>query len=99
MAVGRRLALVLLLLLTAGCVSKQRAVAMRTGGDVMPVVEVKPGYVERIALMDEYRLHDEMRKHMMRRPHVTAEEVTEEDVEQIEEEEQPQAAGVTSASQ
>lgn len=49
---------------------------MRTGqGDATPVIEVKPGVAERLALMDEYRLHDETRKLMMRRPHVTIEEL------------------------
>ena len=60
--------------------SKRESVSLRTGGEAMPVVEIKPGYVERIALMDQYRLHDEMRKHMMHRPHVWVEEVSTEDL-------------------
>jgi hypothetical protein len=88
----------------AGCMTRKQAVSLRSGGDVTPVVEVKPGYVERIALMDQYRLHDETRKHMMHRPHVTVEELTTDEVEALppaaeEEEEAPQAQGVTSASQ
>ena len=82
--------------------SKKQAVSLRTGGDVAPVVEVKPGYVERIALMDQYRLHDEMRQHMMHRPHVTVEELTPEEVDSLppqDEEEEPPPQGVTSASQ
>ena len=73
---------------------------MRTGGEVAPIVEVKPGYVERIALMDQYRLHDETRKHMMHRPHVTVEELSPEEVDALpseEQDEEPQ--GVTSSSQ
>lgn len=100
MPVGSRVAIVALLIGTAGCMSKKQAVSLRTGGEVMPVVEVKPGYVERIALMDQYRLHDETRKHMMHRPHVTVEELTPEEVEALpaeEQEEEPQ--GVTSSSQ
>ena len=59
-----------------GCMTKAQAVAMRTGQrDATPVIEVKPGVAERLALMDEYRLHDETRKLMMRRPHVTIEEL------------------------
>lgn len=34
---------------------------------------------DRIALMDAYRLNDEARKHMMRHPHVTIEELPPED--------------------
>lgn len=83
--------------------TKKQAVSMRTGGEAMPVVEVKPGYVERIALMDRYRLHDEMRHHMMHRPHVTVEELTPDEVEALPpqegEEEESQPQGVTSASQ
>jgi len=59
-----------------GCMTKAQAVAMRTGqGEAMPVIEIEPGVAERLALMDEYRLHDETRKLMMRRPHVTIEEL------------------------
>ena len=60
----------------AGCMTKRQTATMRTGqGEAMPVIEVQPGLAGRIALMDEYRLHDETRKHMMRRPHVTVEEL------------------------
>lgn len=63
-----------------GCMTKAQAVAMRTGqGEAMPVIEVKPGVAERLALMDDYRLHDETRKLMMRRPHVTIEELPPDD--------------------
>ena len=102
MPVGSRALLLALLLAAAGCVSKQQSISMRTGGEVAPIVDVKPGYVERIALMDQYRLHDEMRQHMMHRPHVTVEELTPEEVEALpaeEQEEEPQAQGVTSSSQ
>ena len=59
-----------------GCMTKQQAASMRTGqGEAMPVIAVQPGVADRIAWMDEYRLHDETRKHMMRRPHVTIEEL------------------------
>jgi len=72
-----RLGLLLVtVVLSAGCMTKSQAAAMRTGqGEAMPVIEVKPGFAERLALMDEHRLHDETRKHMMRRPHVTIEEL------------------------
>lgn len=108
MPVGPRLFfLMLFALASAGCLSRKQAVSLRTGGDVAPVVEVKPGYVERIALMDQYRLHDEMRQHMMHRPHVTVEELTDDEVEALppaEEEPTEEAAGsanqgVTSSSQ
>jgi hypothetical protein len=104
MAVGSRLAiLVLLALASAGCMTKKQATSMRTGGDAMPVVEVRPGYVERIALMDQYRVHDEMRHHMMHRPHVTVEELTPEEVDALPQEEEEaesgSAQGATSASQ
>jgi hypothetical protein len=59
--------------------------------------------VERIALMDQYRLHDEMRNHMMHRPHVTVEELTPEEAEALPVEEQDEEPappqGVTSSSQ
>lgn len=60
----------------AGCMTKQQAASLRTGqGEAMPVIDVQPGVAERIALMDSYRLHDETRRHMMRHPHVTIEEL------------------------
>lgn len=81
MAVSSRVALLVLVFVAAmanaGCMTKKQSVAMRTGqGEAMPVIEIKPGYVERIALMDRYRLHDETRKHMMQRPRVWVEEVS-----------------------
>jgi hypothetical protein len=83
--------------------SKKQAISLRSGGEAMPVVDVKPGYVERIALMDQYRLHDEMRQHMMHRPHVTVEELTTDEVEALPHEEEEEAAsaapGETRASQ
>ena len=77
MPAERHVALLLLAALAvSGCMTKAQAVAMRTGqGEAMPVIDVKPGVAERLALMDEVRLHDETRKHMMRRPHVTIEEL------------------------
>ena len=97
MPVGSRVAILALLIGTAGCMSKKQAVSLRTGGEVTPVVEVKPGYVERIALMDQYRLHDETRKHMMHRPHVTVEELTDDEVEALPAEEEQEAAGAAAA--
>jgi hypothetical protein len=71
---------VLSFVLLAGCMTKAEAVALRTGqGEALPIIEVKPGVAERLALMDEYRLHDETRKLMMRRPHVTIEELPPDD--------------------
>ncbi len=63
------------LLLVGGCMTKAQAVSMRTGGDVMPVVVIQPGWEYRLALMDAYRFDDGMRKHMMRRPSVTVEQI------------------------
>lgn len=51
----------------------------RTAETAMPVIQVRPGAAERIALMDRYRLHDEERKLMMARPHVWVEEASEDD--------------------
>ena len=69
-----------LAVLAAGCMTKAQAAGMRTGqGEAMPVIEVRPGVAERLALMDNYRLHDETRKHMMRRPRVTVEELPPDD--------------------
>ena len=104
MPVGSRLSLWMVIafaLATAGCMSKKQAISLRTGGEATPIVDVKPGYVERIALMDRYRLNDEMRHHMMHRPHVTVEELSPEEVEALpqEEEEAGSAQGETSASQ
>lgn len=68
------------LLSAAGCMTKQQAASLRTGqGEAMPVIDVQPGAADRIALMDAYRLNDEARKHMMRHPHVTIEELPPED--------------------
>ena len=76
----------------AGCMTKQQAAAMRTGqGEAMPVIDVRPGVAARIAWMDEYRLHDETRKHMMRRPHVTIEEVPPDEQAKEAEEAEPEA--------
>jgi hypothetical protein len=58
--------------------------------NAMPVVVVQPGYVERIALMDKYRVNDEDRKHMMARPHVWVEEASDDDA--PDSAEQPEAA-------
>ncbi len=76
----------------AGCMTKQQAAAMRAGqGEAMPVIDVRPGVAARIAWMDEYRLHDETRKHMMRRPHVTIEEVPPDEQAKEAEEAEPEA--------
>lgn len=76
----------------AGCMTKQQAAAMRTGqGEAMPVIDVRPGVASRIAWMDEVRLHDETRKHMMRRPHVTIEEVPPDEQAKAEAEEEEKA--------
>ena len=48
----------------------------RPRSDAMPKVEIRPGAPERIALMDAYRLGDDIRKRMMARPHVWVEEVS-----------------------
>lgn len=50
-----------------------------THDEAAPVITVAPGYAERIALMDRYRLHDEDRKRMMARPHVWVEELPEDE--------------------
>lgn len=65
--------LVVSLIGLAGCA------APRTAETVMPVIQVRPGVAERIALMDRYRLHDEERKLMMARPHVWVEEASEDE--------------------
>jgi hypothetical protein len=68
-------------MMSVGCLTKHEQVVMRTGqGEAMPVIKIRPGYEERIALMDRYRLHDEDRKHMMRRPHVWVEEVPDDEL-------------------
>lgn len=73
--------------------SKRESVSLRTGGEAMPVVEVKPGYEQRIALMDRYRLHDEMRKQMMQRPRIWVEELPldDDDAEPEQSEQEPTA--------
>jgi hypothetical protein len=60
----------------AACTTKQQAASLRTGqGEAAPVIDVRPGVAERLALMDAYRLNDDLRKHLTRRPHVTVEEL------------------------
>ena len=54
-----------------GCASS------RPRSDAMPRVAFRPGVPERIALMDAYRLGDDIRKRMMARPRVWVEEVPE----------------------
>jgi hypothetical protein len=49
----------------------------RPRSDAMPKVEIRPGVPGRIALMDAYRLGDDIRKQMMARPRVWVEEVPE----------------------
>jgi hypothetical protein len=49
----------------------------------MPTIVILPGYVQRIALMDTYRLGDDLRKRMMARPRVWVEEVAEADLESL----------------
>lgn len=76
---------------------------MRTGqGEAMPVIDIKPGVAERIALMDDYRLHDETRKHMTRRPRVIVEELSPDepvptDEASTQEEHEPSEAGTATA--
>jgi apolipoprotein N-acyltransferase len=71
-----RVCVLFVAVLAAGCMTKAQAANLRTGqGEAMPVIVVQPGVAERLALMDQYRLHDETRKHMMRRPRVTVEEL------------------------
>lgn len=83
------LTLTVLTALLAGCMTKQQAASMRTGqGEAMPVIDVQPGVAERLALMDEFRLHDETRKHMMRHPHVTIEELPPEESSNAQEDEE-----------
>lgn len=43
--------------------------------EVTPDIPISPGWAARIAVMDRFRLHDEERKHMMKRPRVWVEEV------------------------
>lgn len=80
---GAKIVLVTALAATsAGCLTKHEQVVMRTGqGEAMPAIHVRPGYEGRIALMDRYRLHDEDRKNMMRRPRVWVEEVPDDEAE------------------
>lgn len=60
------------------CAPKSRMIAMRSGqGEAMPVIRIEPGYADRIALMDRYRIHDETRQHLMAKPRVWVEEVSE----------------------
>jgi hypothetical protein len=80
-SIARVLLLSVIALADIGCAPKSRMIAMRSGqGEAMPIIRVKPGYVERIALMDRYRLHDEERKLMMAKPRVWVEEVSEDEI-------------------
>jgi len=50
------------------------------GDEFVPMIAVEQrGLAERLAQMDRFRLHDEDRKHMMQRPHVTVEEIPDEE--------------------
>ena len=88
----RALATVLLAAALAGCA------VPRTAATATPVIEVKPGFADRIALMDRYRLHDEERKLMMARPRVWVEEAPEEEA-AAEEEEATEAATSEAAAE
>jgi hypothetical protein len=54
---------------TSGCATSQPR------SDAARVVTIRPGVAERIALMDQYRLGDDIRKAWMARPRVWVEEV------------------------
>lgn len=51
--------------------------------DVTPPIEISPGAAARIAQMDRFRLHDEMRQHMMQRPRVWVEEIPDDEAESV----------------
>jgi hypothetical protein len=57
-----------------GCATSQPS------ANATPLIVIRPGVPERIALMDQYRLGDDIRKRMMARPHVWVEEVPEDEV-------------------
>jgi hypothetical protein len=67
---GMALALALAL---AGCATSQPV------ANATPTILIRPGVPERIALMDQYRLGDDIRKRMMARPHVWVEEVSDDE--------------------
>jgi len=74
--------------------------APRTAESVMPVIQVRPGLAERIALMDRYRLHDDERKLMMARPHVWVEEASDEESDDsLEAQPAPEATNETKPAQ
>jgi len=79
----RILVLSAIAMLAAGCASKAQMVSLSTGqsdlASATADIKVAPGYEERLALMGNYRLHDEMRLHMMKRPHVTVEQLSDDD--------------------
>lgn len=85
--------------LLAGCGARGATVrtARAETGETIPMIEVSPGVAGRLALMDAYRQHDEDRKHMMRRPRVTVEELTPEEV--AEEEAASEAAPAKDAAE
>lgn len=70
-----RVLAVVLVAFLAGCATT----SPRTASTAMPVIVVRPGLADRIALMDRYRLHDEERKLMMARPRVWVEELGDEE--------------------
>lgn len=69
-----RLVLVAVVAACAGCRLAHPAC------EAMPKIVVRPGLAGRLALMDQYRYDDEIRRRMMARPQVWVEEVTEDEL-------------------
>jgi hypothetical protein len=65
----------------ASCVTASGCATARPATEATPAIPIRPGVAERIALMDQYRLGDDIRKRMMARPHVWVEEVQEPEAE------------------
>jgi hypothetical protein len=63
---------------------------IRPVSNATPTIVIRPGVPERIALMDQYRLGDDIRKRMMARPHVWVEEVPEDEAQETQETQEPQ---------
>jgi hypothetical protein len=66
--------LVVLLCGASGCATRQPR------GEALPRIVIQPGAAERIALMDRYRLNDDIRKRQMVRPHTWVEEVPDDEL-------------------
>jgi hypothetical protein len=71
--VRARILVLSVVLAVSGCASQPRTT------DAVAPIAVRPGVAERLALMDRFRLHDELRQHMMERPRVWVEEVSDEE--------------------